>query len=104
MFDGHGGAEVAKYTKNHFERLLHEQEEYKQNNYKEGLRKGFLRVDETLNEGGLEEVAKIKRDNPPRKSPLMKILGDVTAGKRAAGATPGDSTTASEEDDEDDEL
>ena len=43
-------------------------------------------MDETLNEGGLEEVAKIKRDNPPKKSPLMKILGDVTGAKKAASA------------------
>ena len=103
MFDGHGGAEVAKYTKNHFERLLLDQEEYKQSNYQEGLRRGFLRVDETLNEGGLEEVAKIKRDNPPKKSPLMKILGDVTGAKKAASASA-DSTASSEDGEDDDDL
>ena len=60
-------------------------------------------MDETLNDGGLEEVAKIKRDNPPRKSPLMKILGDVTGAKRAASAGSEDST-ASSNDEDDDEL
>ena len=60
-------------------------------------------MDETLNDGGLEEVAKIKRDNPPRKSPLMKILGDVTGAKRAASANSEDST-ASSNDEDDDEL
>lgn len=38
------------------------------------MRKGFLQVDVMLNNGGLEEVAQTKRDNPPAKSPLMKIL------------------------------
>lgn len=86
VFDGHGGGEVAKYTKRHFEELLVQVEEYKQADYKEGLRKGFLKVDESLNTGGLEEVAKTKRDNPPQKSALMKILTDVTKKKSAAEA------------------
>jgi len=57
VFDGHGGGEVAKYTKVHFEELLTNIEEYKQGNFKEGLRKSFLKVDDSLNAGGLEEVA-----------------------------------------------
>lgn len=58
VFDGHGGGEVAKYSKNHYERLLQANEEYKTaSNIKEGLRKSFLKVDDALlNEGGLEEV------------------------------------------------
>ena len=86
VFDGHGGGEVAKYTKSHFEELLVQVEEYKQADYQEGLRKVFLKVDESLNNGGLEEVAKTKRDNPPQKSALMKILTDVTKKKSAAEA------------------
>lgn len=83
MFDGHGGGEVAKYTQNHYETLLKDVEEYKQGtNLCEGLRKSFLQVDVALNNGGLEEVAQTKRDNPPTKSPLMKILTDVTSKKR----------------------
>ena len=86
VFDGHGGGEVAKYTKRHFEELLVEIEEYKSADYKEGLRKGFLKIDDSLNDGGFEEVAQTKRDNPPSKSPLMKILNDVTSKKKAAEA------------------
>jgi hypothetical protein len=49
---------VAKYAKAHFENLLNEIEEFKQGtDINEGLRKGFLKVDESLNAGGLEEVA-----------------------------------------------
>ena len=100
VFDGHGGGEVAKYTKVHFEELLHDVEEYKQSDFKEGLRKGFLKVDESLNSGGLEEVAKTKRDNPPSKSPLMKILTDVTKKKSAAESSAA-STDSSEDQGED---
>lgn len=58
MFDGHGGKEVAHYSKNHFETCLKQQTEFANGDYKEGLRKGFLAIDETLvNKGGLNEVA-----------------------------------------------
>ena len=103
VFDGHGGGEVAKYTKAHFEELLFDVEEYKQSDFKEGLRKSFLKVDESLNSGGLEEVAKTKRDNPPSKSPLMKILTDVTkkksAAETAAAAGGGNEETNDDNDD-----
>jgi len=33
-----------------------------------------LGIDDELNNGGLDEVAEMKRKNPPTKSPLMKIL------------------------------
>jgi len=39
------------------------------------MRKGFLEIDYRLvNKGGLDEVAEMKRNSPPVKSPLMKIL------------------------------
>jgi len=86
VFDGHGGGEVAKFAKKHFEEGLRKIEEFKQSDFKEGLRKGFLQVDIALNNGGLDEVAQTKRENPPAKSPLMKILGDVTGKNRSAAA------------------
>ena len=45
VFDGHGGGEVARYSKRHFEDGLRNIEEFKKENYLEGLRKGFLDVD-----------------------------------------------------------
>ena len=101
VFDGHGGGEVAKYSKAHFEDLLKDVEEFKNggDTLNEGLRKGFLKVDESLNDGGIEEVAQTKRDNPPNKSPLLKILNDVTNKKKSA-----DAIEAGEEPGEDDEL
>lgn len=76
VFDGHGGGEVARYAKRHFEEGLKQIEEFKNNDFKEGMRKGFLDVDVKLNSGGLDEVAKDKRENPPNKSPLLKVLTD----------------------------
>jgi len=55
-----------------------------------------LNVDERLNNGGLEEVADMKRKCPPIKSPLMKILTDTMdrqPGQNAitgGGGAPGD--------------
>lgn len=83
VFDGHGGGEVAKYTKRHYEELLQEIEEYKStSDIKEGLRLSFLKVDESLVAGGLDEVKQIKKDNPPTKSPLFKVLGEITNKKK----------------------
>lgn len=78
VFDGHGGREVAQYCKKHYLDILLENEEFKSENFKEGMRQSFLRVDEKLNEGGLEEVAEMKRKNPPNKSPLLKILTEAS--------------------------
>ena len=41
-----------------------------------------MKVDAKLEkEGGLDEIASFKKANPPKKSPLMQILGD-TLGKK----------------------
>ena len=45
VFDGHGGGEVARYTKRHFENGLKEIPEFKKDDFKEGMRKSFLNVD-----------------------------------------------------------
>ena len=69
VFDGHGGGEVARYTKRHFEEVLKPLPEFEKEDYKEALRRGFLGIDDKLTKGGgLEEVAKDKRENPPNKS------------------------------------
>ena len=41
-----------------------------------------MAVDKSLVNGGLEEVAQTKRENPPKKSPMMDILSSV--GKKGA--------------------
>lgn len=92
VFDGHGGREVAHYARQHFEDCVKSQAEWSSKNYLECLRKGFLDVDVRLNNGGLDEVAEMKRKCPPIKSPLMKILTETMDRQpgSAHGGQPGD--------------
>ena len=78
MFDGHGGREVAFYTEKHFLDYLRENESYKTGKYEAALKQNFLKIDEELEkDGGKEELAVMKRKNPPNKAPLFKLLGDI---------------------------
>lgn len=45
VFDGHGGREVAHYTKSYLEACIKDLKEFKEKEYPEALRKGFLQVD-----------------------------------------------------------
>ena len=77
VFDGHGGREVAQFTKNHYGELLRSNENFKSKKYDAALVDSFLQIDEELvKDWGRDEIATMKRANPPNKSPLMKILGD----------------------------
>ena len=49
MFDGHGGREVAHYAKKNCEKIIKSEENYIKGDIKEALRKGFLKVDDSLN-------------------------------------------------------
>ena len=43
----------------------------------EGLRESFLQFDEALEkEDGQEELAEMKRKNPPNKNAILKLLGE----------------------------
>lgn len=48
LCDGHGGAEVAQYTVEHFPNFLKEQPLYKEGKYKEALEKAFVDFDALL--------------------------------------------------------
>lgn len=62
MFDGHGGREVAHFSRNHFRDCVKSEKAYADKDYKEGLRKAFLAIDDRLTKhGGLDEVAEMKR-------------------------------------------
>ena len=73
------GQEVAKFTKAHYQDILKNQQLFaSKEDIKEGLRRSFLGLDEALEKpSGMEELAEMKRKNPPKKSPLMKILQDT---------------------------
>jgi serine/threonine protein phosphatase PrpC len=94
VFDGHGGREVAYYTEKHYRDILKETEGYRCGDLPNALRQSFLKVDEELEkEGGKEELAAMKRKNPPNKAPLFKLLGDING--TGAGAAGGDQSTES---------
>ena len=48
VFDGHGGSEVAKFTKNHFTKNLIHSAAYKRKDYKLALENTFLKMDRLL--------------------------------------------------------
>jgi serine/threonine protein phosphatase PrpC len=62
VFDGHGGREVACYTKAHLEDIINNNENFRNGEYSEGLRQSFLEIDRQLEkEEGREEIATMKR-------------------------------------------
>ncbi len=78
VFDGHGGGEVAQFCRRHFRDILKENDKFKKEQYEDLFRESFLNVDVNLQtESGKEELADMKRANPPNKSPIFKILGET---------------------------
>ena len=62
VFDGHGGSEVAKYTKKYLEDIIRDTNEYKDRDYCQSMRRSFLRIDERLKEDGCSELGQMKKD------------------------------------------
>lgn len=90
VFDGHGGQEVALYAEKYLETLIKATDSYKQQDYKEALRRSFLDIDHKLeNLGGLDEIGEMRAKNPPNKSPIMKMLqgGEESATLDSVGCT-----------------
>ena len=82
VFDGHGGREVAHYTKQHLEDCITENKHFENSEFGEALRQGFLDIDRQLeDEKGREELATMKRSKPPNKAPLFKLLGEINTAK-----------------------
>lgn len=48
VFDGHGGAEVAKYCEKHFIIELRQDQDFKKKDYESALRNTFLKIDRML--------------------------------------------------------
>ncbi|CAM9471213.1 unnamed protein product, partial [Discosporangium mesarthrocarpum] len=62
VFDGHGGAEVAKYCANHMCKTVRDTEGFKEGDLAQGLKQAFLRLDEMIRAPqGQEELAAIKK-------------------------------------------
>lgn len=57
--------------------MLRSSENFKSKKYDAALVESFFKIDEELTKDwGKDEIANMKRKNPPNKSPLMKILGE----------------------------
>ena len=55
------------------------------------MRLSFLKVDEELEkEGGKAELATMKKQNPPNKAPLFKLLGDINGAGGPGGEQSAD--------------
>lgn len=78
VFDGHGGREVAVYTRKHYEQILgKDYDDVGQQDEREWLRQSFLKVDEELKTPkGQNEVGDLRREKPPKKPAILNILGD----------------------------
>ncbi|XP_022705831.1 probable protein phosphatase 2C T23F11.1 isoform X2 [Varroa jacobsoni] len=84
VYDGHGGAKVAKYASCHVHRKIVSQQAYQEGNYVRAIQQAFLEVDQDmLNDDVMKEelagstgvVVLIKRDDP--KSMGTMYCGNV---------------------------
>lgn len=88
VFDGHGGKEVALFTKDHLGDCLTKSTHYREQKFEDALKESFLQIDEKLEtDAGKEELAAMKRKSPPNKSALFKILGE-TLGNGGGNGNP----------------
>lgn len=71
LCDGHGGAEVAKYTVEHFPTFLKNHPLYKEGKYEEALRKAFIDFDALLRtDKVIAELNKIAFDDEQNKNQI----------------------------------
>ncbi|XP_055373964.1 probable protein phosphatase CG10417 [Condylostylus longicornis] len=66
VYDGHGGAEVAKYCSEHLPNFLKNLQSFKDGKYEEALKEAFLKFDSTLlEESVIEELKRIAGERNP---------------------------------------
>ena len=64
VFDGHGGAEVAKYCKDNFMKELMADENFEAKNYKKALEQTFVKIDKKLiSQQGKKDLEKIGKQS-----------------------------------------
>lgn len=51
VYDGHGGDKVAIYTGEHLHNIITSQEAFKEGNYEQALKDGFLAIDRAILSG-----------------------------------------------------
>ncbi len=77
---------MAEYCRRHLGNHIRYNEEYSQGKYDESMRQAFFKIDDLLEvDEGKNELAEMKRKNPPAKAAIFKMLGDVMNKKDGAG-------------------
>lgn len=86
VFDGHGGREVAVYCSDHYADILKEKKSViDEVSIQEWLRRSFLDVDTALRtEAGQTKLGNLRRDKPPKKSPIIQMLAGDKNGEEKA--------------------
>lgn len=75
VFDGHGGKEASYVVRDHLERIVKEDDHYKNGDFEKALYDSFCKMDDYLDsDDGKSEMKKVALDSPETKSPLMKLL------------------------------
>lgn len=91
VFDGHGGREVAVYCNQHYEKILYDGSKLIDTDPKkeeEWLRQSFLAVDVELRKPeGQNSIGDLRREKPPKKPPILSILGEDKDKKNPADQT-----------------
>lgn len=86
VFDGHGGREVAVYCSDHYGQILSDKTSViDEQGIEEWLRRSFLDVDTALRtEEGQTKLGNLRREKPPKKSPIIQMLAGDKNGEDKA--------------------
>lgn len=75
IFDGHGGAEVAQYLKNHFCKELFSNQNFSSSSMKTALQETFHKMDELmLKEEGKKELRQLRAENKKKEKAIYEEI------------------------------
>lgn len=77
VFDGHGGASVAKYAANNLHRVIINRPEYQEGSFSDAIKNGFLECDENIK---LEEALREEMSGATAITLLLRNKKDVFVG------------------------
>ena len=62
VYDGHGGDKVALYTGENLHKIIAKQEAFKQKNFEQALKDGFLAIDRAILSGGYHNSVQAEQE------------------------------------------
>mmetsp|Transcript_11717 Transcript_11717/g.23847 ORF Transcript_11717/g.23847 Transcript_11717/m.23847 type:complete len:416 (-) Transcript_11717:3064-4311(-) len=91
VFDGHGGAEVARFSRNHIQDEIVKLPEFQGGHYQEALRTVFHRIDEMLEDVSYhEEIRQLMNGAAAGTRDEVRPNGEPTTGDQHPGEPNGD--------------